>query len=973
MRLKQFKYLLFTEVALIISSTVFAILLFIGKKYYTGIYKDLYQNWKMTPIKKITVEAATESDYSRNKKSDKIEERQKRLGFFPGLTDFSEEFTYDSGDILIWRNYKFTFEFMEKEFSFNNILKNDLKNGKICGVDHLGNNLIFPIDAECPINYIKIIDANDDVNSVSEIENPIELNLGDKKLIYSNKKTNGKILINFEIGTHIPCDNVDLEKSFCLYFGEKCGTKKLCTTETDAAGYDQNEIDQIGIYELLTQNGYEFEEEYESNSDLVNLYYRTWIGLYKKKFETNEIFKGGFEGFFFCFNYGKIKDFVILVLSILTVICLIINFFFIKKTKFYSIYISIVLIILFVMKVFIDLVFVLKGKIFKFEISKRILIYKENNIFYKQFKYVDFIIVECVLDSMALIIEIIFLGLNINDNKLKCNKHCKCCCSKNEQEKKDKLHKILHQNCIRIVKWNKEKIINNNFVEAKFNKKLFLNLLRNAILKGMEIDKIYIDNIIPFDNNRNNLIFLFENEEQNEEIIVFDTSVDDDEEDYIIKSEKTNGKIIINRNDTENAKLNLSYSNSEDENIKNKKNDKKNNNQNLENIVMNLSEEDKEVLEKIKNKLKKIEASKFSNLTEIKNDKINFSIENIFNQIYKVKTKKGIAYMKFLSNLNYLKFKNETQAFNGIKKELQSTKEKIKNLMLLKNEHLCKFIGYSIYKGQVVILIEYIEGENLIDYYKNNVNISLKEKLNIIKQVADAVNYLHCNNFLHNDIRCKNVYIIKNNNEINIDNNNNLNIINNKNDILNHSKNDDVNNSKHQQNEVNDLNTVNQIIEYNNKNDEIKDNNDNNNKINKEENNNSKENNLNNNNNNKYPIVKLCDFGSITSKNEKFIGKISELWASPELIFDNNNSISSDIFCFGSFMYELFNEMPPYFGEETIDILLKIRIMKGYPPNIDKLNCIKELKSIISKCWIFKPQFRPSMENIIEELNDINV
>jgi hypothetical protein len=47
--------------------------------------------------------------------------------------------------------------------------------------------------------------------------------------------------------------------------------------------------------------------------------------------------------------------------------------------------------------------------------------------------------------------------------------------------------------------------------------------------------------------------------------------------------------------------------------------------------------------------------------------------------------------------------------------------------------------------------------------------------------------------------------------------------------------------------------------------------------------------------------------------------------------------------------------------------------MKGYPPNIDKLNCIKELKSIISKCWIFKPQFRPSMENIIEELNDINV
>ena len=72
-------------------------------------------------------------------------------------------------------------------------------------------------------------------------------------------------------------------------------------------------------------------------------------------------------------------------------------------------------------------------------------------------------------------------------------------------------------------------------------------------------------------------------------------------------------------------------------------------------------------------------------------------------------------------------------------------------------------------------------------------------------------------------------------------------------------------------------------------------------------------------------------------------------------------------------MYELINEMPPYFGEETSDILLKIRIMKGQTPNLDKLNCIKELKSIISKCWIYKSQFRPSIKSIIEELNDINI
>ena len=969
MILKQFKYLLFTEIALIISSTIFAILLIINRNYYTGSYKDLYQNWKMTPIKKITVEEATENDYSRNKKSDNIENRQKRLGFFPGLKDFSENFTYDSGDIFIWRNNKFTFEFMDKEFSYNNILKNNLEfdKGKICGVDHLGNNLIFPIDIECPINYIKIINANDDVNSVSEVENPIELNLGDdKKLIYSNKKINGRILINFEIGTKIPCENIDKEKSFCLYFGNYCKTKNICSDEIDAAGYDKNELDKMEIYNLLIQNGYEFEEEYETNSDLINLYVRTWIGIYKKKFEMNNKFEGGIEGFFFCYKYGKIKDILILILSILSVICLFINYYFIKKTKFYSIYISIVLIILFIIKVFIDLIFVLKGKIFKFEISKRILVYKENNIFYQQFKYIDFIIVECALDSMALLIEIIFLILNINDNKLKCYKHCKCCCKKNKQEKKDKLHKILHQNCIRIVKWNKNKIINNIYIEAQFNKKSYLNLLRNAISNGKEIDKIYIDNIIPFDNNRNNVIFLFENEEQNEELIVFDISVDKEEENN--KNEKTNINNIIYRNDTENVKLNSSYSNSEYENFKNNK-EKNDKNDNIQNIIMNLSEEDKKILEKIKNKYKKIDASKFNNLSDSKEDKINFNVENIFNQIYKIKTQKGIAYMKFLSNLNYLKFKSETQAFNGIKKELQNIKEKIKYLMLLNNEHLCKYIGYSIYKGQVVIIIEYIEGESLIDYYKNNNNnISLSEKLNIIKQVADAVDYLHFNKMIHNDIRCKNIYIIKNSNKENLINedNNNLNNQNNQNN-LNNSKNIDNNNLTQNQ-QINDLNSN----EFdNNKKVEIKENNK------EKDNNNSKEENLsnnnNNNNNNKYPIVKLCDFGSITLNNENFIDKISELWAAPELIFDHKNSISSDIYCFGSFMYELINEMPPYFGEETSDILLKIRIMKGQTPNLDKLNCIKELKSIISKCWIYKSQFRPSMESIIEELNDINI
>ena len=75
---------------------------------------------------------------------------------------------------------------------------NRYKVGKICGKDCYGNDLYFPLDIECPLNDIVLTkDENFDKNGIYT-----KLELYNSFLYYTNKKIDGKIIINLIKSKH---------------------------------------------------------------------------------------------------------------------------------------------------------------------------------------------------------------------------------------------------------------------------------------------------------------------------------------------------------------------------------------------------------------------------------------------------------------------------------------------------------------------------------------------------------------------------------------------------------------------------------------------------------------------------------------------------------------------------------------------------------------------------------------------------
>ena len=120
--------------------------------------------------------------------------------------------------IYNWKNKYFSIEKLSN-FNYINIYKD--RDGKICGKDSFGNNLYFPKNIECPINDIVIDNSNN-----SNYQDYTELNLGNgKSLYYTNKKTNGKIVIDIYISYK---SNLELnlkesnELCYLLYKSNSC-------------------------------------------------------------------------------------------------------------------------------------------------------------------------------------------------------------------------------------------------------------------------------------------------------------------------------------------------------------------------------------------------------------------------------------------------------------------------------------------------------------------------------------------------------------------------------------------------------------------------------------------------------------------------------------------------------------------------------------------------------------------------------
>ena len=94
-------------------------------------------------------------------------------------------------------------------------------------------------------------------------------------------------------------------------------------------------------------------------------------------------------------------------------------------------------------------------------------------------------------------------------------------------------------------------------------------------------------------------------------------------------------------------------------------------------------------------------------------------------------------------------------------RNVSSIKENIENIKVLKHPYLLDYISiwFKENNTKAVIITELLQGGNLGEYRKYQKNLKVKLVKKWIKQLLTALDYLHCNNFIHHDIKCQNILV----------------------------------------------------------------------------------------------------------------------------------------------------------------------------------------------------------------------
>jgi hypothetical protein len=185
----------------------------------------LINNWETNPIKEIEI----------------VEE------------DSSETETIDSNGIKEIKNFNGNFFKLTREDT--NYLKMSKETNKECGTDSYGNKLYIENNKECPINFIYIGTSPPKVNFDFK---KITLK-NNKQLYFSNQNTNGKIVINLNVGGILGCGICHSIEDYCDYSIELCKYKDKSSSI----------IDTILIKDYINDNSLK-----------SSIYDNNYIGLY---------------------------------------------------------------------------------------------------------------------------------------------------------------------------------------------------------------------------------------------------------------------------------------------------------------------------------------------------------------------------------------------------------------------------------------------------------------------------------------------------------------------------------------------------------------------------------------------------------------------------------------------------------------------------------------------------------------------
>ncbi|AVL95162.1 putative serine/threonine protein kinase receptor [Moumouvirus australiensis] len=117
--------------------------------------------------------------------------------------------------------------------------------------------------------------------------------------------------------------------------------------------------------------------------------------------------------------------------------------------------------------------------------------------------------------------------------------------------------------------------------------------------------------------------------------------------------------------------------------------------------------------------------------------------------------------------------------------------------------------------------------------------------------------------------------------------------------------------------------------------------------------------------------ARVADFGfaRIKADNTTMTRCGTPCWTAPEIIRGEKYDEKADVFSFGIVMWEVLTGKEPFAGHNFMKVSLDI--LEGARPQIPS-DCPVDFKKLIKKCWHSSASKRPSMEEVIHELQIIS-
>ncbi|KAE8800457.1 putative serine/threonine-protein kinase [Hordeum vulgare] len=119
--------------------------------------------------------------------------------------------------------------------------------------------------------------------------------------------------------------------------------------------------------------------------------------------------------------------------------------------------------------------------------------------------------------------------------------------------------------------------------------------------------------------------------------------------------------------------------------------------------------------------------------------------------------------------------------------------------------------------------------------------------------------------------------------------------------------------------------------------------------------------------------VKVADFGLSRLKLETFLttktGKGTPQWMAPEVLRSEPSNEKSDVFSYGVVLWELVTQKIPWDTLNTVQVVGAVGFMDDrleIPRDTDP-----QLASMIQSCWDSDPQCRPSFQELLERLQEL--